>query len=387
MNTPPFRVRKVLHSGGRVSYWVFSANGDLHRPSVEVLKQYKQASQQTYAYGLVDHLNWLEANRLTASSVTVDDLRRYMNALTGEGSGVLGVMWRERPPLSISAAANIATVVKAFYMSAGHENPAVFEWFRGGVTNKQNPQSRTGSRNPLAPRKGGGRPRFLSDEFVSALFEPRVLTSSRDVMIVTWLVDSGIRVGGLCGLRFPDLHLVRDHPCGQRKDPHVHIVGRDDNPNGARAKAYYSWRYSPEGHVIDGVIRAVSESMVSSYYAYLLDEYHQVQHLVDHDQVLVHTKGHSAGTALTTSGVRKMLRRASQRAGLNSYLTPHAFRHRAAANLYAASDFNADLVAQEFGWARAEQVTDLYGRSANRHTMKFLNQAWGANPQRSEHAK
>lgn len=139
--------------------------------------------------------------------------------------------------------------------------------------------------------------------------------------------------------------------------------------------------------MIDGVIRAVSESMISSYYAYLLDEYHPVQHLVDHDQVLVHTKGRSAGTALGTSGVRKMLRRASQRAGLNSYITPHAFRHRAAANLYAASDFNADLVAQEFGWARAEQVTDLYGRSANRHTMKFLNQAWSSNSRESENAE
>jgi integrase len=165
----------------------------------------------------------------------------------------------------------------------------------------------------------------------------------------------------------------------------VHIVGRADNPNRARAKAYHPWRISTDGHVIDGVIRAVSESMISTFYSYLLDEYHCVQHLADHDQILVHTKGHSAGTALSTSGVRKMLRRASERAGLNSYVTPHAFRHRAAANLYAASDFNAELVAQEFGWARAEQVTALYGRSANRHAMKFLNDAWRAIPGPPEH--
>ena len=42
--------------------------------------------------------------------------------------------------------------------------------------------------------------------------------------------------------------------------------------------------------------------------------------------------------------------------------------------------FNAELVAQEFGWASAEQVTSLYGRSANSEAMRFLNQAWNAIP-------
>jgi integrase len=381
LRAQPFRVRKVLHRGGRVSYWIFNANGELHRPSVEVLKQYKESSQQTYAYGLVDHLNWLDANRLTISSVRDDDLRRYMNALTGQGAGVYGVVWRDRPPLSSSGAANVATVVKAFYLTSPQTDSSVTTWFSQDSTIPQH-RRRAITRNPLSPRRGSARPRFLPDEIVAALFNPGVLTSARDVMVVTWLVHSGIRVGGLCGLRFPDLHLVRDHPCGQRKDPHVHIVGRDDNPNHVRAKAYHSWRTSSDGYVNDGVIRAVSEAMISSFYAYLLDEYHPNQHLVDHEQVLIHIKGRSAGAALTTSGVRKMLRRASQRAHLNSYITPHAFRHRAAANLYAASDFNADLVAQEFGWSRAEQVTELYGRSANRHTMKFLNEAWESIPGR-----
>jgi hypothetical protein len=34
-------------------------------------------------------------------------------------------------------------------------------------------------------------------------------------------------------------------------------------------------------------------------------------------------------------------------------------RHKAAAELYAVSDFNAEMVAQEFGWASPEMVTDL----------------------------
>lgn len=246
--------------------------------------------------------------------------------------------------------------------------------------------------NPLAPRQQQSRPRFLPDEVVASLLEPAVLTSARDAMIVRWLTDTGIRVGGLCGLRFSDLHLVSEHPCGQRKAPHVHIIGRNDNPNHARAKAYRWGGVSSDGHVVDGVIRTVSEAMIIAFYSYLLDEYHPVQHLADHEMVLVHVKGRSAGTALSTNGVRKMLRSACRRAGLNSYMTPHAFRHYAAARLMVASDFNAELVAQEFGWASAQQVTGLYGRSANREAIKFFGASVGCDhrgiqrqPSRGDH--
>ena len=187
-------------------------------------------------------------------------------------------------------------------------------------------------------------------------------------------------MGGLCGLRFCDLHLIRRHPCGQRDDPHIHIIGRNDNPNGTRAKCYAApgRNLSSDGHVVDGIIRAVSTVMVSTFYAYLLDEYYPLQHLVDHEQVLIHGQGPTPGAALTTAAVRKMLRRACDRAGLSVRVTPHAFRHRAAAAFYAESDFNAEMVAQEFGWASPEIVTDLYGKSANRHALRYLQQAWEA---------
>ena len=287
----------------------------------------------------------------------------------------------EQQPLGPSAAGNVATVVKAYYLALpASENVSseLIDGLTASDTLSDSRRRRGSATNPLAPRKSGRRPRFLPDEFVEALFQPGALTSARDVMIVTWLHDGGIRVGGLCGLRFSDLHLIQHHPCGQRAEPHIHIVGRDDNPNGARAKAYRAASVSCDGYVLDGVIRAVSADMVSTLYAYLLDEYHPVQHLVEHEQVLVHTHGRTPGSALTTGGVRKMLRRACRRAELQTRITPHAFRHKAAAALYAATDFNAEMVAQEFGWASADLVTQLYGKSANRHAMKHLREAWAA---------
>ena len=77
-----YAVRKVRHRDGRRSYWIFTPEGDVHRASLNVLKRYGTSSQQTYAYSLVDHLNWLHLNHKSPSTVTLDDLQRYMNGLT-----------------------------------------------------------------------------------------------------------------------------------------------------------------------------------------------------------------------------------------------------------------------------------------------------------------
>lgn len=380
-----FTVRRIGHTGGRESYWIFTPAGELHRPALEVLTRFGPSTQQTYAYSLVDHLNWLHVNRKSTSTVTLNDLRRYMNGLTGQADGVYGVAWRapEQKPLGPSAAANVATIVKEYYLALAAKGDASAE-LAGGLEGVAPLSKRKASRgvasNPLAPRKSARRPRFLADAVVASLFEPAVLTTARDLMIVTWLRDGGLRVGGMCGLRFSDLHLTTDHPCGQRADAHVHVVGREDNPNRARAKAYAPAGVSADGYVLDGVIRAVSPAMISSFYGYLLDEYHTVSHLVNHEQVLVHLQGAAPGRALSTSGVRKMLRRSCERAGLNARVTPHAFRHRAAAALYAETDFNAEMVAQEFGWASPSMVTELYGKSANREAMQHLHRVWETAP-------
>lgn len=352
-----------------------------------MLTQYTAATQQTYAYSLVDHLNWAHMNGKTPNVITLEDLQRYMKGVTGHADGIYGFAWRrpEQGPIGASAAGNVATVVKAYYLHLAATEDISRELVEaltgsGSTSQPVRVRGKLAEPNPLAPKKATRRPRFLPDEVVEALFQPGVLTTARDVMIVTWLHDGGLRVGGLCGLRFRDLHLIRHHPCGQRADPHIHVIGRDDNPNGARAKAYgqVGAHMSKDGYVVDGVIRAVSPDMISTYHAYLLDEYRVVEHLVDHEQVLVHSGGATPGVALTTGGVRKMLGRATRRAGLDVRVIPHAFRHKAAAGLYAESEFNAELVAQEFGWSNPDMVTDLYGKSANRHAMKYLRQAWDA---------
>jgi len=185
------------------------------------LKQFGSSSQQTYAYSLVDHLNWLHSNGKTPATVSMGDLHRYMNGVTGQADGIYGTAWRKstQKPIGAAAAGNVATIVKAYYLALSASKqvrPELIEALTSCLVGRGGASRRVVEANPLAPRKPARRPRFLPDEVVEALFAPGVLTTARDVMIVTWLHDGGIRVGGLCGLRFCDLHLIR------RRSPYSH---------------------------------------------------------------------------------------------------------------------------------------------------------------------
>ena len=59
----------------------------------------------------------------------------------------------------------------------------------------------------VLPRK---HPRLLPDGARDRMLD--AVRTARDRMIVTWLGDSGMRIGELCGLWFCDLHLRKDHP-------------------------------------------------------------------------------------------------------------------------------------------------------------------------------
>jgi integrase len=63
--------------------------------------------------------------------------------------------------------------------------------------------------------------------------------SARDRLIVLLMVRAGLRRGEVLGLRRSDVHLLADSRqlgCGIVR-PHLHVVRREDNPNGATAKS------------------------------------------------------------------------------------------------------------------------------------------------------
>jgi integrase/recombinase XerD len=76
-----------------------------------------------------------------------------------------------------------------------------------------------------------------SDEEIVALL--RACRSARDRLIVLLMARAGLRRGELCGLRRGDVHLLVDSRrlgCEVTR-AHLHVVRRENNPNGAWAKS------------------------------------------------------------------------------------------------------------------------------------------------------
>src|SRR5260370_1222654 len=76
-----------------------------------------------------------------------------------------------------------------------------------------------------------------SDEEIVGLL--RACLSARDRLIVLLMARAGLRRGELCGLRRSDVHLLADsRPLGcEVTRAHLHVIRREDNPNGAWAKS------------------------------------------------------------------------------------------------------------------------------------------------------
>jgi integrase len=199
--------------------------------------------------------------------------------------------------------------------------------------------------------------------------------SARDRLVVTWLVDGGLRIGELCGLHLLDLHLREDAACGQCRTPHVHVCHRRNNPNGAVAKTKHPWRIE-EGVVIGGLIKRASPAMIHSYFDYITTEYPGGS--TDHGMLLVQLHGDDTGRPWAPVAARRMLARAGTRAGLG-VVKPHAFRHSFTSAVLDASQGNVLIARDAGGWASAAMVDEIYGH-VDVHDPVFdaaLRTVWG----------
>jgi len=386
--TDDLRVQLVNHRDGRRSYVVLDmASGSIHTRAERFLAPFSEGTQRTYAYHLVDHLRWLKATGRAEDTVTIDDLKRYVALCGAKHSGPLGVPWRERP-LGDAALGVRATCIKGYYLDlTTREDVNAVLRLELSVRRLANDADRDRSAlghltmsvasNPLSSGAHAKRhPRLLPDGTREAMLD--AVRTARDRMIVTWLSDSGMRIGELCGLSFCDMHLRRDHPCGERKGPHAHVVKRR-NPNGASAKTGSPARIVA-GVVTGGTVRRASPAMVDTYHEYLAEDYHRVRALALSDLVLVHLTGPTAGQPLGTHGARQMIERAGRRAGLG-LVKPHAFRHTWATALTEATGGNTKAVADEGGWSSSRTVEETYAHLAGDPTLEAaLDKIWGQRP-------
>lgn len=88
------RVQEIRRGDGRRAFTILHPDGRVHHSADRFLRTCASGTDRTYAYLLVDHLRWLEAEGLHTSSVTITDLKRYMGAVGAEYAGPFGRPWR-----------------------------------------------------------------------------------------------------------------------------------------------------------------------------------------------------------------------------------------------------------------------------------------------------
>jgi integrase/recombinase XerD len=176
-----------------------------------------------------------------------------------------------------------------------------------------------------------------SDEQIVALL--RACRLARDRLIVLLMARAGLRRGELCGLRRSDVHLLADsRPLGcEVARAHLHVIRREDNPNGAWAKSRRQ-RAVPLDFLV-----------VQAFDTYELERM-SVPEAASSDFELVNLSRGVIGAPVRPDAVGDLLAAASRRAGLAAAVTPHQLRHAFGSNI-ADAGCGIDVVANLLGHA------------------------------------
>ena len=163
--------------------------------------------------------------------------------------------------------------------------------------------------------------------------------SARDRLIVLLMARAGLRRGELCGLRRGDVHLLTDSRAlgCQVARAHLHVLRREDNPNGALAKSRRQ--------------RAVPLDFltVQAFDTYVFERM-SVPRAVTSDFVVVNLFRPPIGAPMRPDAIGELLGAASRRAGLARDVRPHQLRHAFAGNA-ADAGCGIDVVAELLGHA------------------------------------
>lgn len=385
-NGRAWRVQEVRFRGSPCGYRIYHHKDGADANISSFLAAKTRGTSRTYAYAIANYLEWLESNQIAIGDATLDDLSAYFGLLSGspEWNHQFTTFARPRSTVGDNTLRVTAAAIKALHIHLGHRsiNTALADSLKGGRLNGRPNKGRGmlthlgqngDSTNILlgAPRRqarGPLPPPGAATLLLQAAREPR------DKAIVAWLADSGMRVGELCSLQLQDLHLRAKAECGEVNSPHFHVCHREGLLNGASVKTKWVW-HEKHGLVTGGSVRVASPLMVEAYFDWITSPHPRRAH---ETSLLTQLSGPSRGEALSTAGVRAVLRRLSTRAGLTPPINPHSFRHQWATDLMRATGGDAEVVSAAGGWRGSETVLNTYTHPSldNAHLRTALESVW-----------
>ena len=364
--------RTVSPIDGRVGWTVVDDGYVEHPRAAEFLRVLLDAqgrsvgTARAYAGRLALYLTWTAGQAVDECRPTVEDLAAFARWLerTPSRKHRRGRNRRRAPdprPASLVPARSPSTVdgiltatveFTRFLASRGWTDAAVADRLATRAELRFlppgfEPPERRGrpvvQRRTVRRRRVERQPRTLTREQVAVLVE--ACRNPRDRFVVEALYATGMRVAELCGLRLSDLHLVPSaaHLGCQAAGPHLHVVRREDNENGALAKSIYP-RVVP-----------VARELVWCHNAYRAER-DRVAAAAESDYLLVNLYRPPVGRALSPGSVEDLFVRLSGQVGFRA--RPHMLRHSFASDVALATKDPA-LVKELLGHASVTS-TNVY---------------------------
>ena len=177
------------------------------------------------------------------------------------------------------------------------------------------------------PGAGWTSPERWSTGLVTAIWSrfSGHVRSARDRLIVLLMARAGLRRGEVLGLRRSDVHLLADSRglgCEIAR-AHLHVVRREDNPNGAIAKSRRQ--------------RAVPLDFVTvqAFDSYEFERI-AVPAAASSDFMFVNLFRAPAGAPMRLDAVNDLISAAARRAGIDPPPRPHQLRHAFASSVLDA---------------------------------------------------
>ena len=187
----------------------------------------------------------------------------------------------------------------------------------------------------VSTRREQRLPKTLNVEQVEALIA--ACTHLRDKFLLTLLFQTGMRIGQVLGLKHEDLSI---------EDGSIHIVPRDDNPNGARAKTGSPY-----------VIPVLPEVM-QLYTDYLIEDLGALEADSLPDFVFVNLWEGEVGRPMTYEAVMSLVKRLCKRTEIN--FTPHMLRHTRATLWIRGKQVSLEEASSLLGHASIQTTHDTY---------------------------
>lgn len=201
----------------------------------------------------------------------------------------------------------------------------------------------------VAVKREQRKPKTLSNEQIQMLIA--ACTHTRDKFLFTLMYHTGMRVGQCLGLEHEDLSV---------EDGEIHIVPRNGNPNGARAK-------TRTAYTIPGM-----EDLMGLYTDYLIDDLGALEANALPDFVFVNLFEGEIGRPMTYPAVMSLVKRLVKKTGI--HFTPHMLRHSRATSWIKDDKLELSVVSRLLGHASIQTTNDIYLQLTPQDLKKILDE-------------